>query len=648
MRQFYRALPLWGVAGIFLVCVSASGQPAQAGVDLGKFAAAGPGPAFVDSDVRIAVMQLAAKAADTAEERAAIRNLFGCTNHRPLWSTASGPRPVAAALIGELRRADDWGLAAKDFEVPASLPENPSSEARAAYEVALSAAALKYTRFAHGGRIPDPPAQLASYLDRRPARPDPENVLLELATTTAPDAYLRDQHPRQPQFALLRQQLLAMRDHDADTIIIPPGPALRPGMTHDQVALLRKRLGVPVQAVEGVTYAAEFYDGALAAVVKSFQREKGLSANGTVGRATRRELNEGMQKADPDSIVANMEMWRWMPDDLGDFHVEVNVPEFTVRVVDRGRVVHSERVVAGRKETQTPIFSDRLSSVVFQPQWGLPDSIKVNEVLPRLLRGDGLRAGFKMQRNGRDIDPYNVNWNRANILDYTVFQPSGDDNALGQVKFLFPNKHQVYMHDTPSKGLFNEKVRTFSHGCVRVRNPVRLAEIVLAEDKGWDTRRVRTELEDKDENNKVALDRKVPVHITYFTAAVDEHGKLETFKDIYGHENRVTLALKGRWNDIPKLPDHLAPVKVEQTAQSARRTRNDVAADDDDTSRQRRTRFVRVERTARVEEALRAPPVRYYAAGGPAPSYYGGRSSLGHPVSRRQPKSFFQQLFGGN
>jgi murein L,D-transpeptidase YcbB/YkuD len=440
-------------------------------------------------------------------------------------------------------------------------------------------------------------------------------------------------------------EALSHGDASVTAVRIPSGPGLRPGETHPHIALLRKRLAVPAADAS----SPEFYDAALADAVKKFQKEKGISsASGTLGSATRAELNDGIgETGNADRLLANMEMWRWMPRDLGTFRVEVNVPEFMVRVVKNDAVVHAERVVTGKKETQTPVFSDQMRTVVFQPQWGLPDSIKVNEVLPRLLAGDGLRSGYRMQRNGKDINPEKVDWEKASILDYHVFQPSGDDNALGQVKFLFPNKHQVYMHDTPSKGLFGEKVRTYSHGCVRVRNPVRLAEVVLAEDKGWSKEQVRVELEDKDENNKVALDRRVPVHITYFTASVDDAGKLQTFRDIYGHENRVTLALAGRWKEIPKLPDHLAPETVANAQSAAKKLRQ--AADDEQPQRRSRSRVAAADDdwSQPRRGAAPPPPVRVYRA--PPPSY-GPRYSLGRGSSSYGPgpKSIFQQLFGGN
>jgi hypothetical protein len=189
----------------------------------------------------------------------------------------------------------------------------------------------------------------------------------------------------------------------------------------------------------------------------------------------------------------------------------------------------------------------------------VPDSIKVNELLPQLQDGNGLKAGLKMSLGGRDVDPWDVDWSKADILKYHVYQPSGDDNALGVVKFLFPNKHAVYMHDTPSKKLFNSEVRAFSHGCVRVRNPLSLAEHLLATDKGWDAKLVQELAWDGPENNAIKLDTPVPVHITYFTASVDEAGNVSTFSDVYGHERRITLALEGKHKLISKLDPAVLP-----------------------------------------------------------------------------------------
>lgn len=573
------------------------------------------------------------------DDRLALAQVYGCGFAPPAWTDSSGYTATAHKIIAELKRADDWGLSASDFAIP-ELPPNPTLPERAAAEEALSLAALKYARYARGGRIPEPSVQLASYLDRHPRLPDPVAVLANLAASPTPDAYLLSFQPQNPEFERLRQAYLAARrPPDPWMIRIPPGSVIRVGDTHQQIALLRVRLRTP--AASGVD--PNFYDDALAEKVRAVQREGGLHPGGTIGGRTRALLNDAISDdRDEDKarrLRANMEEWRWMPADLGAFHVEVNVPEFMVRVVKDGKVIHAERVVTGKTTTQTPIFSDAMKMVVFQPQWGLPDSIKINEVLPRLLAGNGLRSDLRMKRNGRDIDPDDVNWRKANILEYNVYQPSGDDNALGQVKFLFPNKHQVYMHDTPSKRLFGERERTFSHGCVRVRNPVKLAEIVMAEDQGWPAKKVVQLTNDGPENNKVGLSREIPVHIMYFTAHSDEAGKIEFFRDVYGHENRIALALEGRWKDIPRLPDHLAVPSLPNVKPGARQARG--GGDDEDEPRPQRRRRQR----AAVDEppsppVRRAAPVRYAAEPRAATRYI--------KSAPQANQNIFQKIFGSN
>jgi murein L,D-transpeptidase YcbB/YkuD len=249
-----------------------------------------------------------------------------------------------------------------------------------------------------------------------------------------------------------------------------------------------------------------------------------------------------------------------MPEDLGETYVWVNVPEYSVSVVSKGEVVHTERVIVGELDKQTPIFSQDLQTIYFHPRWNVPESIKVNEIGPAIARGR--RRDMVVMRNGKVIKPSSVNWGRADIREYDIYQPSGPDNALGRMKFTFPNKHSVYMHDTQSKGLFGEAQRTFSHGCVRVRNPQRLAEVLLGIDKGWSAHEVDELLDGEPEELGVPLNQHIPVHIAYFTAQVDDSGEVTTEKDVYGHEKRITQALKGQWQDIDKGSDHLAQVEL--------------------------------------------------------------------------------------
>jgi len=486
-----------------------------------------------------------------ADDLAAAVAFYGARQFTPLWISSGALHARAALVVAEFGRADEWGLKAADFAVPAMGATINPIEA----ELALTRAVLKYARYARGGRIADPGQELSAFIDRKPQIIAPQTVLDQLSTAVAPDAALRGFHPKHPQFERLRQAYLKERANEGQSaaLLLPSGPVLTPGAAHPNVALLRRRLGVAVPAASAdVAMPDLLYDRVLAGAVKAFQATAGLRADGLVGEKTRLALN-GEQKSRLPALIANMEQWRWMPETLGPTYVHVNIPEYEMRVIKGSQVIHSERVVTGKLETATPAFSADLQTIVFQPKWGVPDSIKVNELLPRLQDGRGLRAGLRMSLNGREIDPWDVDWSRADITRYHVYQPSGDDNALGVVKFLFPNKHAVYLHDTPSKRLFNTERRSYSHGCVRVRNPVRLAELLLAADKNWSAQRVRDLVDDGPEDNPVKLDTKLPVHITYFTAWVDETGKVATFADVYGHERRITLALTGRADQIVKL-----------------------------------------------------------------------------------------------
>lgn len=490
--------------------------------------------------------------------------MFYVGRSEPVWVTKTGWTPAARSLIDELGRADDWGLDASDFEIPslaaADIGDGPIPEQKLVdAEVGLSLAALKYARYARGGRIDDPATQLSSYLDRKPQVRPPFLVMVDLADAPDPAEFLRKQHPQHEQFAKLREEYLARRDtgHDATVDIPTSGTKIKPGASHPDIALVRERLRVVADGAD-----AALYDDHLVEAVKRFQTKRGIEpANGVINSKTRRALNEG-QKVALSTLLANMEEWRWMPQNLGESYVWVNVPEFTVRVISDGKEQLSERVITGEVDMQTPIFSQDLKTIYFHPRWIVPDSIKIKEIGPGLARGR--RRDMVVMRNGKVIKPSTVNWYKADIRNYDIYQPSGPDNALGQMKFTFPNKHMVYLHDTQSKGLFDSAQRTFSHGCVRVRNPQRLAEVLLGIDKGWSPDEVAKLVKVKGEpvENGIDLDRHIPVHITYFTARVDDDGDVVTSKDVYGHEKRITLALEGKWKDIDKGPDHLAQVEL--------------------------------------------------------------------------------------
>lgn len=517
--------------------------------------------------------KLDVQAADSSEadiaDAAALKAFYAARGDQPLWISDGALNDRAVLAIAEIKKANDWGLDATAFDLPdatGALSEDAAAEA----ELKMSLAALTYARHARGGRIDNPAMQLSSYLDRMPQLIEPKIVLDKLAAAAPPDTTLRGFHPQHPQFEKLRQRYLALlksQEDAAHLVVIPRGPVISPGQKNAQVSLLRQRLQVAAPAgTPDAPTDATVYDAALVEAVKAFQTGSGLSPDGVVGNGTRAALND-FDIPSPDKVRANMEMWRWIPDDLGATHVWVNLPAFTFQFVRDGKVVHEERIITGLVDKQTPTFTADMDMVTAHPRWNVPDSIKVRELYPSLARGGSYfeRQGLRMTKNGRPVDPYYVDWGSTDIRKFDVHQPPGPANVLGLFKFTFHNKHIVYMHDTPTKHLFERPSRPFSHGCVRVRNPQRLAELVLEADKGWTADQVAALVAGPAVETPVPLDTKIPVHLVYFTEVVDDAGEAQRFKDVYGHEERVKLALDGRFDAIAKGPDHLAPVKYSQT-----------------------------------------------------------------------------------
>jgi L,D-transpeptidase YcbB len=373
------------------------------------------------------------------------------------------------------------------------------------------------------------------------------------------------------------------------------GPNLRPGTAHPQIAAVRRQLGVRSDAGR-----EDFYDARLEAAVRMLQQQHQLRADGIITNSTRAALFADARTSpipaklaagsdtstEIERIILNMERWRWMPTHLGDLHVWDNIPEYTTRIMKKGEPIHSAKIIVGKTDTQTPVFSANMRYVVFHPEWGVPDSIKLQEILPYLRPRQGYweggqsdieilrRHNLRVTYEGRPVDASNVNWSQVDIRRFNFIQPSGPKNVLGVVKFRFPNKHDIYMHDTPERFLFDRQARTLSHGCMRVQDPVRFAEIILGEDKGWSSVQVGALLSGP-LNNEIALSHTIPVHVTYFTAVADADGKVRFSGDPYGKDARLASALAGR----PVKLD-IAPEPVEGPVAEARRGRPQTRASD--------------------------------------------------------------------
>ncbi len=281
-------------------------------------------------------------------------------------------------------------------------------------------------------------------------------------------------------------------------------------------------------------------------------------------KKTRDRKGTGKLSHTAKRLRANMEFWRWMWDDLGELYVFNNLPQYMQHVVKDGEIVRSERIVVGELDKQSSVFSRPLDSVVLRPRWRVPESIMVHELWPSLLRGGGLMRSYGLEittKSGEKRNWRKIDWSKDDIRNYHVWQPPGPRSVLGVVKFSFPSQHTIFMHDTPDKWMFRKRTRTLSHGCLRVRNPLGLAEIVLKHDKGWDKAKIKKLIKSGPLDNVVKMDKHIPIHLAYFTAWVDDKGKVNFFRDIYGHEKRVRQALDGDWKKINKGRNHLAPAK---------------------------------------------------------------------------------------
>jgi murein L,D-transpeptidase YcbB/YkuD len=535
-----------------------------------------------------------------------LSSLYAARDHRPIWLKASGDLTAARKAAGEIARADDWGLDASQFKIPDLSLTPADATASADAEVQLSLATLAYIAHARGHRVD--PSQLSKWLDQRP-RPVAAYEVGFVADADDPAVALQRQHPQHPQFEKLRQAYLKLRGGESiktPAAVLPvqfpaSGPRLKNGTEHADVAILRERLGVKASDPDD----AETYDNDVAKAVRAFQRKAGLKATGVVTAQVRAALNAGdgqgastARKGSPTElrkILVNMERWRWLPENLGSTYVWNNLPEFETRVIKSGEVIHQERIVIGKIETQTPVFSDKMRFVVFQPDWGIPNSIKITDLWPKVRGGDSgviERRDMRVYMNGRPVSSSRIDWQRIDIREVEIRQNPGASNPLGQMKFMFPNKHDVYMHDTPSKHLFNSSVRTFSHGCIRVRNPRALAELVFKEDRGLSPQEVATSFMGASRpNNKVDLTRSIDVHNTYFTVVVNEDGSLKSLPDIYGHDRRIQMALEGTPAAVIARDDpavrHEQSVKAKRMEIVSRPQLTRQAMDDDDYPRPR-------------------------------------------------------------
>jgi len=471
-----------------------------------------------------------------------------------IWVAGTAPTDRASAVIEVLKNADAVGLSADDYKV--HVPADGFDITRGAerqrelmaFEMELSVAVAEYIIDATRGRVD--PNRISGYHDFKRKSPALVEQIEALATAADPAEALLGHNPHGAHFEALKAELKRLQDlDDGERIAIAEDLVLKPGQSNPELANVIAAIalkGSDALKVDNALLLASYagkpgYDDELVTLVKGFQKEAGLKPDGVVGPATRRAL-VGITNSDKiEKVRLAMERSRWLPGVLAARRVFINQPAYTATYYNDDKAELSMRVVVGSKSNQTNFFDDEIELVEFNPYWGVPQSIIINEMLPKL-RADSSyldRLGYEVTAGGRSVSSSSVNWNAVGKgSGIGVRQPPSDGNALGELKILFPNSHAIYMHDTPSKSLFDRDTRALSHGCIRLKDPRAMAAKVL----GTSVADIGSYIAGG-RNQQVNLKQKIPVHVAYFTAWPDDAGVVNYYADVYNRDDYLRKAI---------------------------------------------------------------------------------------------------------
>jgi len=459
------------------------------------------------------------------------------------------------ALLSALENAGEHGLPVRDgliSDLRAMMADASSPENKAALELMAAQAYVDYATDLTSGLLN--PNDISSLINLDAVRPSAETLLAKAATSNGSGALYDSLEPQDVSYNALQEELArleALVEAGGWGPKISAGRALRPGQSSDRVLAMRARLGA--LGYEGIEGESPRYDEGLVEAVKAFQSDNTLTADGIVGPQTLAALN-----SDPSfqmqQVIVNLERRRWLNYDLGARHILVNQANFTGYVVDYGLPTLVTRVVVGKTSAkyQTPEFIDEMTHMVVNPTWNVPQSIASQEYLPQLLRDPSVltrqNITMRVRGSGERVDARLIDMSQytVNNFPFVLQQRPGSRNALGKVKFMFPNKYNIYLHDTPSRSLFNRDSRAYSHGCVRVQRPLDLAYTLLAPQVS-DPEATFAAARATGRETTINLETPVPIYLTYQTVFLNENGEIAYRVDVYGRDTLVfdTLAENG-------------------------------------------------------------------------------------------------------
>lgn len=484
---------------------------------------------------------------------AAVKSHYAA-NPEFIWSRGSSVTAEAKALVEMLSNAAAHGLNPSDYQVAVPADQfSLSNQAQRtadllAFELELSTHAVRFAMDMKDGAVN--PNLISGYHDFTKNRLKPTDALAGLADNTqlATD-YVTTLVPKQPQYKQLQDELIALHGSEDNEIVFPEKVFMKPGGVEELLPLLMKAMDRKMRAETREKHAELLstyigsleYDGEIVELVRDVQRDLGLVPDGIVGPKTIARLGGMSLATKVKSVELALERLRWHPEEYGRRQVVINQPEYRVRYMENNETKLAMRVIVGKPANQTNFFHDEIETVVFNPYWGVPQSIIVNEMLPKLRRDPGYldRAGYVVtSQSGTKISSSAINWAQySGPVPYNVRQKPGPRNALGELKILFPNKHAIYMHDTPAKKLFSRESRAYSHGCVRLQDPRAMAAAVLGKSVDY----VSANLGGRERAEKVS--EKIPVYVAYFTAWPNDSGAVEFHPDVYKRDMYLTRAM---------------------------------------------------------------------------------------------------------
>jgi L,D-transpeptidase YcbB len=485
-----------------------------------------------------------------------LHEFYSRREFRPAWTSTEPQQQLLKALADSY----DDGLDPADYQLPLLqelskqvAAQGATDTLKAQYDILLSEALLRLGYHLSFGKV-DPQSFDAQWnYDRTLPRIDVAREIEEAIASTSVYDRVAALKPTHPLYVLLKQELARYRasEREGGWPAVPTGPALKPGTSDERVPALRARLVRSGDLADASASDPLLYDAPLVAATRQYQQRNGLEADGVVGATTVAELNVPVAER-ITQLRVNLDRGRVLLHDLPDRFIVVNIAGYTIYLVQGQQIVWNARVQVGKTYRRTPLFRSEITYLVFNPTWTVPPGIIKADILPaarqdpRSITRRGLRV---LDTSGREVDPATIDWSRFNSghIPYTLRQDPGPSNALGRVKFMFPNPYQVYLHDTPSQSLFERSDRAFSSGCVRVERALELAERVLDDAERWNQNSIAQVITSERLQN-VTLKTKLPVLLAYWTAWVDPQGMTNFRRDLYGQDAKWAEALNAQFS----------------------------------------------------------------------------------------------------